>query len=151
MNRPDRAAPAVASPATLAALEYGSALALFASEARTDLGRERLRSILPATSAPELGVRRGAYLECERLRLEAPLVPSLGEEVGELVRRATTLDPALSGAEILVVARFLRAASDAARRILAADPPCPTLAVAAGALADPRALIARIEQLLDKK
>ena len=32
-------AASIASRATLAALEYGSALALFASEARTDLGR----------------------------------------------------------------------------------------------------------------
>ena len=151
VNPPSTSSAAIASRATLAALEYGAALALFAAEARTDLGRDRLLAALPAASSGELVRRRSAYLECERLRLEEPLVPSLGEGVGGLAERAVTLEPALSGGEILVVARLLRAAGEAARRILAADPPCPTLAVAAAAVADPRPLVAKIERLLDKK
>ena len=39
---------AVAAPATLLALEFDSFLALFASEARTDLGAAVLRNLAPA-------------------------------------------------------------------------------------------------------
>jgi DNA mismatch repair protein MutS2 len=141
----------IASRATLAALEYGSALALYAAEARTDLGRTRLLATLPAASEAELRARRGAYFEVDRLRAEAPLVPSLGDGLGGLVARALTGEPALSGPEVLVVARFLAAAGEASRRILAADPPCPEIALPAAALPDPRPLVSKIEALLDRK
>lgn len=141
----------IATAATRTALEYDAFLTLLACEARTDLGRQRLLSLLPATTEEELLARRRAYAEGERLRLEAPLVPSLGEGLSTLVDRASTGEPALSGVEILVVARFVRATAEAAARILSATIPCPELAKEAIVLPDSRPLLTEVDRLLDRK
>ncbi|MEZ5312855.1 MAG: hypothetical protein R2862_03960 [Thermoanaerobaculia bacterium] len=141
----------IASRPTRTALEFDSYLALVALEARTDFGRRRLLELLPAASEAELLARRRAYAECDRLRLEAPLVPSLGDGLASLVERAASGEPVLAGPEILTVARFVRAAMDAARRIVEAPVPCPELAAEAAALPDARELLSEIDRILDRK
>jgi DNA mismatch repair protein MutS2 len=150
-HRREPEAPVIASPATLAALEFDAALALYADEARTDLGRARLLAARPLADEAALVARREAYAECDRLRVEAPLVPSLGDELGEKLERAVTGEPALGGGEILLVARLLAAAGEAARRIRSAEPACPRLVRLAEPFGDPRPLVAKIERLLDRK
>ncbi len=141
----------VASDATLAALEFGALLELVAGEARTDLGRARLALLAPAADPAELGRRRAAFEEVARLAGEAPLVPSEEVPIAPLVARLASGRPPLEGPEILVLARALAAAGDAARRIGAADPRCPELARRLEGLADPAPLVARIGRLLDRK
>ncbi len=141
----------VASDATLAALEFRALLELIAAEARTDLGRARLAALAPAADVAELERRRAAFEEVARLSAEAPLVPSEEEPIAPLVERLASGRPPLDGPEILVLARALAAAGDAARRIGAADPTCPELARRLAGLADPAPLVARIGRVLDRK
>ena len=142
---------AVAAPATLLALEFDSFLALYASEARTDLGAAVLRNLAPARAPSELLRRRARYEESERLTVEAPLVPGLGEGLAELVERLASGDPPLAGGEILRLAGLLAAGGEAAARISRADPPCTELARAVADLGDPRPLVAKIGRILDRK
>ncbi len=141
----------VAAPATRRALELDAFLALFASEARTDLGAAVLRGLAPAGDVAELLRRRARYEEIERLTVEAPLVPGLGEGLGELVDRLASGDPPLAGGEILRLAALLAAGGDAAVRIARADPPCAELARAVAELADPQPLVRQIGRILDRK
>ena len=145
------ATPPVAAPATRLALEFDALLALFASEARTDLGAAVLRSLQPAAEVDELRRRRARYEEIERLSVEAPLVPGLGEGFGDLVARLESGDPPLAGSEILRLAGLLAAGGDAAARIARIDPPCAELARAVADLADPQPLVRRIGSILDRK
>lgn len=146
-----RATPPVAAPATRLALEFDSLLALFASEARTDLGAAALRALEPAANVEELRRRRARYEETERLSVEAPLVPGLGEGFGDLVDRLESGDPPLAGNEILRLAGLLAAGGEAAARIARIDPPCTELARAVTDLADPQPLVRRIGSILDRK
>ncbi len=141
----------VAAPATRLALEFDSLLALFASEARTDLGAAVLRALEPAADLGELRRRRARYEELERLTLEAPLVPGLGEGLAELVDRLESGDPPLAGSEILRLAGLLAAGGEAAARIARIDPPCAELGRAVAELADPQPLVRRIGSILDRK
>ena len=141
----------VAAPATRLALELDAFLALFASEARTDLGAAVLRALEPAREEGELRRRRACYEEIGRLSLEAPLVPGLGEGLAELVDRLESGDPPLAGGEILRLAGLLAAGGEAAARIAAVDPPCTELARAVTGLADPLPLVRKIGRILDRK
>lgn len=142
---------AVASPATLAALEYDALLALFASEARTDLGAAKLRALAPAPDPSDLAARRARYEEIERLTEETPLVPGLGEGLREIVERLDGGDPPLGGAEILRLAGLLAAGGEAAKRITDADPPVAHLARLVEGLDDPQPLVREIGRILDRK
>ena len=141
----------VAAPATRLALEFDALLALFASEARTDLGAAVLLGLLPAGEPAELLRRRARYEEIERLALEAPLVPGLGEGLAELVERLAGGDPPLAGSEILRLGGLLAAGGEAAARISRAEPPCAELARAVAGLADPQPLVQKIGRILDRK
>ena len=132
---------AVAAPATRLALEFDALLALFASEARTDLGAAVVRGLEPAADEEELRRRRARYEEIGRLSLEAPLVPGLGDGLGELVARLESGDPPLVGGEILRLAALLAAGGAAAARIAAVDPPCAELSRAVAGVADPQPLV----------
>lgn len=142
---------AVAAPATRLALEFDALLALFASEARTDLGAAVVRGLEPAADEEELRRRRARYEEIGRLSLEAPLVPGLGDGLGELVDRLESGDPPLVGGEILRLAALLAAGGAAAARIAAVDPPCAELSRAVAGLADPQPLVRQIGRVLDRK
>ncbi len=147
----DSAPSAVAAPATLVALEFDSLLALFASEARTDIGADVLSGLAPAADAGELLRRRARYEEVARFTLEAPLVPGLGEGLAELVERLASGDPPLAGGEIVRLAGLLAAGGEAAARIARADPPCAELARMVADLADPQPLVRKIGRILDRK
>ena len=141
----------IVAPATLLALEWPSLLALVADEARTDLGAERVTALVPAADEADLVKRRGAYLECQRLAVDGPLVPAFGELFSPLLERLATSQPPLDGPEILVVARLLAAGGEALARVRAADPPCPELAAGLAAVGDPGPLLARVRRVLDSK
>ena len=143
--------PAVASAATLDALEFGRLLDLVGSEARTDLGRARLAALAPADDVGELVRRRTALDEVARLAVEAPLVAWEEIPIAPLVERLASGRPPLDGVEILVLARALAMAGEAARRIGAADPRCAQLARRLEGLDDPAPLLARIARVLDRK
>jgi len=149
-SAPAPAAP-VAAPATRLALEFDSFLALFASEARTDLGASVLLGSAPAADPEELRRRRARYEEIERLTLEAPLVPGLGDGLEELVRRLENGDPPLAGSEILRLAGLLQAGGEAAGRIGRADPPFAELGRAVADIGDPQPLVREIGRILDRK
>jgi DNA mismatch repair protein MutS2 len=136
---------------SLEAIELPALLALLADEARTDLGARRLLELRPTADAGELGRRRAAHEETARLATEAPLVPSLDAELAPLVARLGDAGPPLDGGEIVVLARLLAAAGEAAARVAGADPPCAELASRLAGLGDPRPLVRRIEQVLDPK
>jgi DNA mismatch repair protein MutS2 len=147
--------PTVASRATLEALEYPALVALVAAETRTDLGAARLAALLPTSDAEELEARRARHAEARRLALDGGLVPSLGEPFAPLVARlgsspASSLPP-LDGAEIVLVARLVASAAEAARRIETAEPPCPALARELDGLGDAAPLLAQIARVLDAK
>jgi DNA mismatch repair protein MutS2 len=139
------------SRASLEALELPALLALLAAEARTDLGARRLLALTPTADADALARRRAAYEQVARLAVEAPLVPSLDAELAPLVTRLGEAGEPLDGAEIVVLARLLAAAGEAAARIAAADPPCSELAARLHGLGDPRPLVRRIERVLDRQ
>jgi len=140
-----------ASETTLAALELPRLLELFAAEARTDLGAARLRGLGPTADRAELERRRAAYVEVDRLVVEAPLVPSLDAELGPLLERLESELPPLDGGEIVVVARLLAAAGEAVARIRAAESPLPELGRRVAEMPDPRPLVERIERVLDPR
>ncbi len=142
---------AIAAPATRLALEYDALLALFASEARTDLGASSLLALEPAPHLEELERRRARYEESERLTAEAPLVPGLGTGFAALVERLERGEAPLAGDEIVRLAGLLAAGGEAAARIRRADPPCPELARTTADLADPQPLVRRIGRILDRK
>jgi len=139
------------SAATSEALELPSFLALVAAEARTDLGARFLSALEPTADPETLVARRAALEETGRLGVEAPLVPSIEEPLAPLVERLATDRPPLDGGEILIVARMLAAAGEAAGRVAAADPPCPALSRRAAELGDPAPLVARIRLVLDRQ
>jgi DNA mismatch repair protein MutS2 len=78
-------------------------------------------------------------------------VPAPGAPIAPLLDRLASAEAPLLGAEIVLLARFLEAAAAAARRIAAADPPCPALARELEGLGDPRPLLARIARVLDAR
>ncbi|MEO7794720.1 MAG: hypothetical protein ABIV06_08080, partial [Thermoanaerobaculia bacterium] len=143
--------PEVSAPATRVALEFESLLALFASEARTDLGADLLAGLAPASTADELLRRRARYDEVARFTLEAPLVPGLGDGLAELVERLASGDPPLAGGEIVRLAGLLASGGEAAVRIARADPPCTELAKSVAEIADPQPLVKKIGSILDRK
>src|SRR5690606_11715611 len=136
--------PMLASPATLAALEWEALVALVAAEARPDLGAERTLRLTPTSDRAELDRRRRAFAEVERLAAEAPLVPSLGEPFAPRLERLETGRPPLDGGEILLLARLLTAAGEARARVLAADPPLAELAGRFAGVEDPEPLLAHV-------
>lgn len=141
----------LASPDTLAALEWEALVALVADEARTDLGAGLVHRLTPTCDRAELDRRRRAFAEVERLAAEAPLVPSLGEAFAPLLERLETARPPLDGGEILLLARLLAAAGEARARVLAADPPLGELAGRFAGVDDPEPLLAHVRRVLDRK
>lgn len=141
----------IASRETLAALEWPSLVALFADEARTDLGAAAIAALEPTGDAVELGSRRAAYAEVARLAVDGALVPSLDTAFAPLLERLATGLPPLDGPEILTLARLLEAGASAIERIRAADPPVPELARRLDGLGDPTGLVAHVRRVLDRK
>jgi len=141
----------IASRETLAALEWPALVALFADEARTDLGAAVLAALEPTGDAEELTRRRAAHAEVARLAVDGALVPSLDTAFAPLLERLETGLPPLEGPEILTMARLLEAGAAAIERIRAADPPVPELARRLEGLGDPTVLVAHVHRVLDRK
>ncbi|MFQ5349529.1 MAG: hypothetical protein ACE5EG_03680, partial [Thermoanaerobaculia bacterium] len=76
---------AVASAATLEALDLPRLLAMLAGQAATDLGRTRLLELRPLADAADLERRRRSYAEAAELLAEGALVPSFEEPLAELL------------------------------------------------------------------
>ncbi|HEX2162534.1 MAG TPA: Smr/MutS family protein [Thermoanaerobaculia bacterium] len=145
------APPPLASPATEAALEWPSLVALVAALAATDLGRERALALAPYADRAALDRHRRRHREAERLRGEGRLVPSFDAPLGELLTRLSTGRPPLSGGDLVRLAAMARATAAAARRVAAADPPCPELSALAAGLPDLSALEREIASKLDRR
>ncbi len=141
----------LASAATVEALEFQAVLALVAREARTDLGRERLRKLQPAPTLSEFERRRGAYQTVGQLRVELPLVPSFDTPLKPLFQRLETGDPPPSGADLLQLACALEAALEAAERWQNHSAEAPSLEGDPEALKPLRIPVKRVQQLLDSR
>ncbi len=142
---------AAVSPATAAALELPTLLALVADSAATDAGRRRVAELAPAPSAKDLELRRERFEEAQRLLAEGPLVPGFEESLIELAAALDASRDALAGGDLVVLGAMLRATRAAAAAISAADPPCPRLAALAGEAADLEPLRRKIERTLDRR
>jgi DNA mismatch repair protein MutS2 len=151
MSLPEPQAAPLALGATAAALEWPSLLALVAALAATDLGQERLLALAPHAEAEDLERHRRRYREAERLRVEGRLVPSFDQPLGDLLERLETGRPPLAGGDLVRLAALVRASGAAARRIAAADPPCPELAQRTDGLADLSPLEREIAAKLDRR
>jgi len=142
---------AVASPASVRALELPALLAMVAELAATDLGRVRVLELAPAASEEELAARRRRHEEASRLLGGGALVGALDFSAAELVERLRSPREGLSGLDLVRLADLLRAVRAARARIGEADPPCPELAAEAVALADLSPLVSRIAGALDRR
>lgn len=142
---------ALASEPTFRALEFPSLLRLVAELTATDLGREGALCLAPSATAQELGARRARLVETERLLLDGALVAGVEEPLAPLLSRLESGRPALDGPDIVRIGELLRTSRAAAHRVLAADPPCPTLGAAAASLPEARPLLERIERTLDRR
>ncbi len=109
-------ATAVASTATLEALDLPKLLAMLAGQAATDLGRARLLGLRPLADAAVLEERRGRYAEAAALLGDGALVASFEEPLAGLLEELDGERCDLGGAELLVLAAAVRAATAAARR-----------------------------------
>jgi DNA mismatch repair protein MutS2 len=145
------AASAVASPATVRALELGSLLAMVAELAVSDLGRGRVLDLAPAADQSELATRRRRYEEARRLLSGRPLVGDLDFSAEELLVRLRSTREGLSGTDLVRLADLLRSARATAERVHEADPPCPELAAEVDGLADLSGLVRRIGGALDRR
>src|SRR5687768_5911925 len=139
------------SPASLAALEYPSLLAVVASQAASDLGRERILALVPLADAAALAERRAAYEEAGRLLGGGALVPSFETPLLPLLARAAGAPPGLSGRDVVALADLLETTTPVVARIAAADPPCPALAARAAILPDVEPLRRQIRRVLDRR
>ena len=84
MQEPDSR---LASSATVESLEYSSFLRLLAELAATDVGRERVLSIVSAGDLAALDRRHRLYSEAASLLANGRLVPSIGEPLLAIERR----------------------------------------------------------------
>jgi DNA mismatch repair protein MutS2 len=139
------------SPASLAALEYPSLLAVVASQAASDLGRERVLALVPLADAAALAERRAGYEEAGRLLGGGALVPSFETPLLPLLARAAGAPPGLSGRDVVALADLLETTTPVVSRIAAADPPCPALATRAAILPDVEPLRRQIRRVLDRR
>jgi DNA mismatch repair protein MutS2 len=140
----------ILSAATAQALELPSLLAVLARLAASDLGRDRVLALSPATDEAELSARRRRYEEALRLGGE-PLVPDFDVPLGELLHRLTTGRPPLEGIDLVRLADLGKASRSAAQRIAAADPPTPELRGLAARLPDLSGLLRRIDRTFDRR
>ncbi len=142
---------AVASAASVRALELESLLAVVAELAATDLGRAALAGLEPARDRPDLDARRRRCEEAARLLDGPPLVSPLEVSLGDLLDRLASPRAGLSGLDLVRLADLLRDVRAAAERIAGADPPCPELGSAAERLPDASPLLRRIAGTLDRR
>jgi DNA mismatch repair protein MutS2 len=144
----------ILSAATAQALEFPSLLAVVARLAATDLGTERVLSLVPAEDVNELRIRRRRFEEASRVSGGvggAPLVPNFDVPLGELLDRLTTGRPPLEGIDVVRLADLLKASRAAAFRIAQSDPPTPELRSLAAGLPELSELLRKIERTFDRR
>jgi DNA mismatch repair protein MutS2 len=141
----------LATAQTAHALEFPALLALLAREARTDLGRERLKELQPASQPAELTRRRAAYQAVATLWEESPLIPAFEVPLRPLFARVVSGDPPLTGPELLELALALEAAEAAAVRWLEFGSDPPPLEGNPQALEALQAPLRRLRQVLDSR
>jgi DNA mismatch repair protein MutS2 len=124
---------------------------MVAELAATDLGRERVLGLEPATGEDDLAARRRRHEEAARLLEGRPLVGALDFSAAELLRRLRSTREGLAGLDLVRLADLLRGAEAAALRIREAEPPCPELAAEVEGLADLAPLLRRIGSALDRR
>ena len=148
---PSAAETLAVSAASLAALEYPALLALLAELAASDLGRVRALALHPLADAVALRERRDGYEEAGRLLGGGPLVPSFEVALQPLLARAGGASPGLTGRDAVELMDLLAATEAVRARVVAADPPCPTLAAAIAELADGEPLLRLVRKTLDRR
>ncbi len=140
-----------ASEDTLAVLEFPQLLAMISEFAATDLGRARVRALVPMGEPAALSRRRSAYEEARRLLQGRALVSELACGTDGLLQHVRAVHSPLAGEDFLAIAELLNTSSDALRRVLRADPPCEELSTLTKDLPPVDGLIAKIEATFDRR
>ncbi|MFL5394466.1 MAG: endonuclease MutS2 [Myxococcales bacterium] len=139
----------VVNEKTLVELGWSSLCAELANRARTPMGKERCRSLVPGDSGEE-AARRLARVEeardLRRLDREVPLADALDmrSALGRAAREGTLEPP-----ELLAIARLIRAAVSARRFCLAMKERVPLHAELAQTLSDFEPLAQELERAFD--
>ena len=141
----------VLSQATAQALEFPSLLAVVATFAASDLGRERVLDLRPFEELGELRAHRTLFEEASRLVNERSLVPDFEVPLGELLVRLMNGRPPIEGIDLVRLADLGKATRSAVTRIREAVPPCPALGAKAGSLPDLEPLVKKIDRTLDRR
>ncbi len=108
---------AVASAATLEALDLPKLLAMVAGQSATDLGRARLLELRPLAAAEALDDRRRRYSEAAEVLGDGALVPSFEEPLAALLEELAGERCELGGADLRTLAAAVRVAGAAGRRM----------------------------------
>jgi DNA mismatch repair protein MutS2 len=141
----------ILSQATAQALEFPSLLAVVATFAASDLGRERVLELRPFEELGELQAHRTLFEEASRLVSERSLVPDFEVPLSELLVRLMNGRPPLEGIDLVRLADLGKATRSAVTRIREAVPPCPALGAQAGGLPDLEPLVKKIDRTLDRR
>lgn len=137
------------SRSTSAALEFPQLLSVIAGQGATDLGRKRLLETRPYMDPAALDAHRARFVELERLiTVDGALVPSIEEAVEPRLAALAGRDGA-DGQDLVVLAAVLASSERARDRVLAADPPCPSLGERIATVPQTRELVRDIQTKLD--
>ncbi|MCB1036533.1 MAG: Smr/MutS family protein [Acidobacteria bacterium] len=151
MMRARSTQPQPSSEATLRALELPSFLAVVAQLGSTDLGRERIRNLIPHGSEASLLEHRRRFEEASRLLGGGALVPSFEEPIRPVLSRLGTGHHGSSGADLVFLLSMLRAVRQARQRIESAEPACPALTAVLEDVPSLEDLERRISRSLDPR
>lgn len=140
------------SEASARALEVPAILEVVAALAVTDLGTQKIRALVPGADLEELERWRRLVLEVQDLLSRGgTLVPSADEPLEPLLKHLAAAEDVPAGSELLRLASFLATGQKALERIAADRSRFPVLTAAAPPPADTQPLLARIEELLDRR
>lgn len=146
------------SDASARALELPQLLALLAELAATDLGRERLLSLIPHTVREELEEARRRFEEAHALVAERRLVGSFDQPLGPLLEQLGSGRAGAAGQALVQLNDLLAATAEIRQRLddpslIGPDgaPRFPSLCASARQLPDLSALSRRIHQCLDRR
>ncbi len=141
----------VTSAASEAALELPALLSLVADLAVTDVGRLLVEGLRPFQSRPGLEGHRQRLSEVGVLLNEGSLVQSLEDPILPLLENLRQGDAAVSGRDLVRLARVLEIAHEACRRIATSESESPALEELRTRLPDAEPLRRRIGKTLNQR
>ncbi len=126
-------------------------MALLADFAATDVGRQRVLSVQPSTSAEEIDRRQALIRDTAKVLEAGALVPSQEEPLQDLLADLQGGELSMSGAHLVRLATVLQIPSQAAEMVQATEAETPALDALLAGLPDAEPLRRRISKCLDKR